>query len=193
MDTTELNTGQGPDTGFTVVMDGDEVATMLSSLERIRRTFAWKCWDLDAEGLRTTTGASTITIGGLLKHLALVEADWFAVKLRGERYLSPWEEADWDSGPDWEWRSAADDSPEELYALWMAAVTRSREMVAAALAEGGPDQPARFTWDDGRTPNLRRMVADIIEEYARHTGHADLLREVVDGRVGEDPPAGWQP
>lgn len=178
--------------GFTVVMDGDEIATMLSSLERIRRTFAWKCWDLDAEGLRTTIGSSTITIGGLLKHLALCEADWFAVKLRGDRIGEPWE-TDWKDEPDWVWHSAADDTPERLYALWMAAVTRSREMVAAALAEGGPDQSAPFSWDDGRSPNLRRIMADMTEEYARHTGHADLLREVLDGRVGEEPPAGWQP
>jgi uncharacterized damage-inducible protein DinB len=172
----------------TVVMAGDEVATLLSTLERIRRTFAWKCGSLDADGLRATTAASTMTLGGLLKHLALVEADWFAVKLRGEPIGAPWDAVDWDADPDWEWRTAADDSPEELYALWDAAVTRSRALVAAALAAGGADQPARFTWPDGRTPNLRRIVADMIEEYARHTGHADLLREAVDGLVGEDPP-----
>ncbi|WP_245999966.1 DUF664 domain-containing protein [Nocardioides pocheonensis] len=190
---TETRVPGALDADFTVVMDGDEVATMLSSLARTRRTFAWKCWDLDAAGLTTTIGASTITLGGLLKHLALVETDWFAVKLRGERYLSPWEEGDWDSGPDWEWRSAADDSPEELYALWKGAVGRADEMIAAALAEGGPGTPGRFTWDDGRTPNLRRMVADVCEEYSRHCGHADLIREVVDGRVGEDPPREFRP
>lgn len=176
-----------------VVMDGDEVGTLLSTLERNRRTFAWKCGGLDADGLRATTAASTMTLGGLLKHLALVEADWFGVKLRGEPIGRPWDAVDWDADPDWEWRTAADDSPEELYALWDAAVARSRRMVAAALAEGGLDQPGRFSWSDGRTPNLRRIVADMIEEYARHTGHADLLREAVDGRVGEDPPPGWRP
>lgn len=172
----------------TVVMDGDEIATLLSTLERIRRTFAWKCGGLDADGLRATTSASTMTLGGLLKHLALVEADWFAVKLRGEPIGAPWDVVDWDADPDWEWRSAADDSPNELYVLWDSAVTRSRAMVAAALAEGGADQPSHLTWPDGRTPNLRRMLVDMIEEYARHTGHADLLREAVDGLVGEDPP-----
>jgi uncharacterized damage-inducible protein DinB len=172
----------------TVVMAGDEIATLLSTLERIRRTFAWKCGGLDAEGLRATAAATTMTLGGLLKHLALVEADWFAVKLRGEPLGPPWDAVDWDADPDWEWRSAADDSPDELYALWDAAVARSRAMVAAALTEGGADQPSRFTWPDGQTPNLRRIIADMIEEYARHTGHADLLREAVDGLVGEDPP-----
>ena len=176
------------DTYDELVMDGDEVATALSSLERIRRTFAWKCGGLDAEGLAATVGASPITLGGLLKHLALVETDWFAVKLRGERYLEPWESGDWDGDDDWEWHSAAYDSPDELYGLWEAAVARSREMVALALGEGGFDHPAEFTWPDGRTPNLRRIIADVCEEYARHTGHADLIRESVDGLVGEDAP-----
>lgn len=171
-----------------LVVDGDEIATLLSTLERNRRTFAWKCGGLDADDLRATTAATTMTLGGLLKHLALVEADWFAVKLRGEPIGAPWDAIDWDADPDWEWRTAADDSPEELYALWNAAVTRSRALVAAALAEGGAEQPGRFTWTDGRTPNLRRILADMIEEYARHTGHADLLRESVDGLVGEDAP-----
>ncbi|HEY7597734.1 MAG TPA: DinB family protein [Actinophytocola sp.] len=170
------------------VMAGDEIATLLSTLERNRRTFAWKCGNLDADGLRATTAASTMTLGGLLKHLALVEADWFAAKLCGEPLGPPWDGVDWDADPDWEWRTAADDRPEELYALWHAAVARSRALVAAALATGGADQPARFTWPDGRTPNLRRVLADMIEEYARHTGHADLLRESVDGLVGESPP-----
>jgi hypothetical protein len=171
-----------------VVVDGDELATLLSTLERNRRTFAWKCGGLDAAGLRATTAASTMTLGGLVKHLALVEADWFAVKLRGERLGEPWESGDWEGDDDWEWTSAAQDTPAELYALWNTAVARSRACVAAALAEGGPDQPSRHTWADGRTPNLRRVVADMIEEYARHTGHADLLRESVDGLVGEGAP-----
>jgi hypothetical protein len=62
-------------------------------------------------------------------------------------------------------------------------------MVAAAVAEGDAGQPGHVTWSDGRTPNLRRIILDMIEEYARHTGHADLLREAVDGLVGEDAPA----
>jgi uncharacterized damage-inducible protein DinB len=172
----------------TVVMDGDEIATLLSTLERIRRTFAWKCGGLDADGLRATTAATTMTLGGLLKHLAFVEADWFAVKLRGEPIGPPWDAVDRDTDPDWEWHTAAGNSPDELYALWDAAVVRSRAMVAATLAEGGAGRPSRFSWPNGQTPNLRRMVADMIEEYARHTGHADLLREALDGLVGEDPP-----
>ena len=167
---------------------GDEISTLLGILERNRRTFGWKTGGLDADGLRATTAASTMTLGGLLKHLALVEADWFAVKLRGQTLGEPWDSVDWDANADWEWSSAADDTPEQLYAIWHEAVLRSRRLVAAALADGGLDQPGHFSWPDGRTPNLRRMIVDMIEEYARHVGHADIIRESVDGLVGEDAP-----
>jgi hypothetical protein len=95
---------------------------------------------------------------------------------------------DWDADPDWEWHSAADDTPEELLKLWQDAVARSRALVTEVLADGGLDQLARRTWPDGRAPSLRRILIDLIEEYARHVGHADLIRESVDGLVGEDPP-----
>jgi Protein of unknown function (DUF664) len=62
-----------------------------------------------------------------------------------------------------------------------------------ALAAGGLDQAVEATDADGHHANLRRLLFDMLEEYGRHTGHADLLREAVDGRVGEDPPAGWRP
>jgi hypothetical protein len=68
-------------------------------------------------------------------------------------------------------------------------VARSRSSLAEALTGGGMDQLARHTWPDGRAPSLRRLLVDLIEEYARHVGHADLLRELVDGLVGEDPPS----
>jgi hypothetical protein len=61
------------------------------------------------------------------------------------------------------------------------------------MADGALDQPIELSWSDGRRPSLRRMLCDLIEEYGRHTGHADLLREAVDGLVGEDPPDGWRP
>jgi hypothetical protein len=167
---------------------GDETATLLGSLERQRATFGWKCGGLDTTGLSTTVGASAVTLGGLLKHLALVEDEYFVHRLQGTELGAPWDSADWDADPDWEWHSAAQDSPEHLQALWQDAVARSRAAVAAALARGGVDQLARFSWPDGRTPSLRRILIDLIEEYARHTGHADLIRESVDGLTGEDPP-----
>ena len=166
---------------------GNEVDTLLGSLERQRATFAWKCGGLDAAGLRVTVGASSITLGGLLKHLAYVEDATFAMKLLGQPLGSPWDTVDWNADPDWEWHSAAEDSPEQLLAVWQDAVARSRAVVTEALANGGLDRPGRFTTPDGQSPSLRRILIDLVEEYARHVGHADLIRESVDGLTGEDP------
>jgi hypothetical protein len=168
---------------------GDETATLLGSLERQRATLAWKCSGLDGAGLRAKVGASSMTLGGLLKHLTLVEDDTFARKLLGRDPGAPWDTVDWDADPDWEWHSAADDSPEQLLTLWQDAAARSRAVVAEALAGGGLDQLGRFVTSSGESPSLRRILIDMIEEYARHVGHADLLRESVDGLTGEDPPA----
>ena len=166
---------------------GTEVETLLGALERQRGYLAWKCGNLNSTGLRATLGPSAVTLGGLLKHMALVEDDWFSVKLHGRDPHPPFDTADWDADRDWEWHSAAGDTPAELVSLWQEAVGRSRSLVADALAEGGLDQPAALAWRDGRSPSLRRMIMDMIEEYARHVGHADLIRESVDGLVGEDP------
>jgi len=167
---------------------GDETATLLGSLERQRATFAWKCGGLDADGLSATVGVSSVTLGGLLKHLALVEDETFARKLLGQDPGPPWDAVDWAADPDWEWHSAADDSPGQLMALWQDAVARSRSVVSEALAGGGLGQLGRFTGSRGESPSLRRILIDLIEEYARHVGHADLIRESVDGLTGEDPP-----
>jgi hypothetical protein len=167
---------------------GDETATLLGSLERQRATLAWKCGGLDAAGLRARLAPSAITLGGLLKHLALVEDEYFTRRLLGRELGPPWDTVDWDADPDWDWHSAAEDTPDQLMSLWQDAVARSRSAVTEALAGGGLDQLARQTWPDGRAPSLRRILIDLIEEYARHVGHADLIRESVDGLVGEDPP-----
>jgi len=172
---------------------GTEVEHLVGALDRQRTTFRWKADGLDAAGLQTRVGASSMTLGGLLKHLAFVEAYYFRLKLAGESPGAPWESVDWDAEPGWDWSSAADDTPEELYALWDGAVETSRAKLAAALADGGLDQPVDLSWPDGRRASLRRVLCDLVEEYARHTGHADLLREAVDGRTGEDPPADWRP
>lgn len=166
---------------------GDEIGTLLGSLERQRATFAWKVGGLDDEALGMTLEPSTMTLGGLVKHLALVEDDVFTRALLGRPLPAPWDKVDWEGDPDWEWRSAAADSPEQLYGLWQDAVRRSRAAVAKAISADGLEFSAEVTFPDG-APNLRRLLVDMIEEYARHTGHADLIRESIDGLTGEDPP-----
>jgi uncharacterized damage-inducible protein DinB len=155
----------------------DEKATLLGFLDYQRATLAWKCAGLDAAGLGATVAASPMTLGGMLKHLAYVEDMWFSRYLHGRDPEPPWDAVDWNADRDWDWHSAAADTPEQLRALWRDAVARSRALVTKALA--------RRSWPDGRTPSLRWIVCHMIEEYARHNGHADLLRESVDGLTGE--------
>jgi hypothetical protein len=170
---------------------GTEVEHLVGALDRLRMTFRWKADGLDAAGLQTRVGASSLTIGGLLKHLASVEDEISTRRLSGARIGEPWE-SEWAGGDDWAFTSAAADTPERLYAFWDGAVERSRARFDAALADGGLDQLVHLAHPDGRHASLRRLVCDLIEEYGRHTGHADLIREAVDGRVGEDPPNEWR-
>ncbi len=163
----------------------DEATMLAAFLDYHRATFAWKCRGLDSAGLAARTAASTMTLGGMMKHLALVEDGWFSHSLFANPYAAPWDAVDWESDPDWEWRTAADDSPEVLRGLWESAVERSRQLFADALADGGLDRVAERKWPDGRAPSLRWIMVHMIEEYARHNGHADLLREAVDGETGE--------
>jgi uncharacterized damage-inducible protein DinB len=166
-------------------VEGDELATLLGFLEYQRATLAWKCRGVDAAGLALQVPPSALTLGGLLKHMALVESSWFERWLHGGDYAPPFDAIDWDADPNWEFESAAADSPEHLLAQWEAAVEWSRASVAQALAHGDLSQTARRTWPDGRAPNLRWILVHMIEEYARHNGHADFLREAVDGETGE--------
>jgi hypothetical protein len=129
-----------------------------------------------------------MTLGGLLKHLAHVEDWWCSWWLWGRDLEAPWASVDWDTDPDWDWHSAAEDTPEEIHALWQGSVTRSRTLVADALAEGGLERLAKRAerWD-GRSwsmvlagasdtpPSLRWILCHLIEEYARHIGRADLI------------------
>ena len=178
-------------------VSGTEVDHLVGALDRQRATFRWKADGLDAEGLNAKIGASTLTIGGLLKHLAVVEDEKFAVWLSGDPLGEPWISMGGPPSEDnadvWIFTTAADDSPEALYALYDGAVQRSHQRLAVALANGGLGQPLHIDFGAFGRPSLRRMLFDLLEEYGRHTGHADLLREAIDGRVGEDPPSDWRP
>jgi len=162
-----------------------EIDTLLGFLDFQRATLAWKCSGLDAAGLRATVGRSSMTLGGLLKHMALVEDHWFSWCLHANDRSAPLDTVDWDAEPDWEWESSKQDSPDELRTGWENATTRSRELVAAALATDDLGQLAKRRRPNRETPSLRWILVHMIEEYSRHNGHADLLRESVDGQTGE--------
>jgi len=168
---------------------GTEAEALVGSLERQRAIFAWKTHGLDAEGLSAKVGVSTMTLGGLIKHVAAVEDTHFTRLLLDGPPPEPWASVDWDADPDWDWRTAADDTPAQLEAQWRESAARARAIVATALAEDGLGQLGVYkSRRTGESPNLRRILLDMIEEYARHIGHADLIRETVDGLVGEGPP-----
>lgn len=166
-------------------MADTEAEALVGCLDRQRATFAWKCGGLDGAGLRRTLGPSTITLGGLLKHMTRVEEDMFSTRLHGRPPSPPWDTVDWE----WDWRTAADDPPDQLWARWQDAVAHARVELDQALADGGLDRSAKgFTGDGGEPYPVRLLLLHMIEEYARHVGHADLVRESVDGLVGDNPP-----
>jgi hypothetical protein len=115
---------------------------LLGALDRQRWYLGWKCGGLDSAGLGARLAPSSITLGGLLKHLANVEDDYFSVRLLGREPGPPWDAVDWDADPEWDWHSAAEDTPEQVVALWQDAVARSRSAVTEALADGGLEQRA---------------------------------------------------
>jgi hypothetical protein len=165
-----------------------EVEMLLFMLERARAQFAWKCGGLDAASLNRPFPPSAMTLGGLIKHVAFCEDRRVSEFVTGTPMVGPWRREDFDADPEWDWHSAAHDTPEELYTLSQRVVEHSRTAWADVLAEGDLGQPSKFTTPSGESVNLRRALVDQIEHYLRHTGHADLFREAIDGLVGEDPP-----
>ena len=164
---------------------GDETATLVGFLEFQRATLGWKCARLDAPGLGRKIAASEMSLGGILKHMAYVEDLWFGRCLGRRPKAEPWASADWDADEDWEWRSAAADAPDDLRVMWQDAVETSRRILDDALATGDLDQLGDSIWSGEAAPSLRWILVHMVEEYARHNGHADLLREAVDGETGE--------
>ncbi|TFB98946.1 DinB family protein [Cryobacterium sp. HLT2-28] len=159
----------------------DEATTLAQFLDYQRATLLGKAEGLDAAGLSRRLPPSTLTLGGLLKHLALVEEHWIQVRFLGRPEQEPWVSVSWEDDPDWEFRTAAQDDSEALRELYRTACDHSRAAVAGvdlgALSAGV--NRAGEHW------SLRWILVHLIEETARHNGHADLLREAVDGTVGE--------
>ncbi|HLR28114.1 MAG TPA: DinB family protein [Ruania sp.] len=163
-------------------MAAEERQTLTGFLDYQRATLHWKVSGLTAEDLKLRVAASTMTLGGILTHLAWVEEHWFTGMFLGQDLPEPWARADRTVDPDWEWSLAARQSPAQNFALWQQAVARSRDTLTRA---DDLDALASRSWPDGQRPSLRWIVVHMIEEYARHNGHADLIREAIDGSTGE--------
>jgi uncharacterized damage-inducible protein DinB len=158
---------------------GGERATLAEFLRCQRLTLKLKCADLDAEQMaRRSVEPSTMSLLGLVRHMAEVERIWFRIRFaesaEGRRYQIP-------EDPDGDFNGAVAD-PEvvkEAWAAWRAETEFADEFVA--------DHDFDFVGKDsqGEPVSLRELLVHMIEEYARHNGHADLLRERIDGRVGQ--------
>lgn len=145
-----------------------------------------KAQGLTADQLNTRHEPSELTLGGLLKHLAFVEHWWFSCVLLGTEFAEPWASVDWDADEDWDHHSAAQDSPEELFTLFDATIAESDRITDEALATPEGLDTLAVRHRAGEDPvSLRYILLHMVEEYGRHAGHADLIREAIDGTVGE--------
>ena len=167
--------------------EAGEAATLLGFLDFQRATFEWRCRGLADAQLQVALPPTSMTLGGMLKHLAYVEDSWFTEVAAGEPAPEPWASVDWDADPDWDWHSAASDPGGELRARWAERVGRSRAVVQALLGQHGAKAlgQAHPAWGGRDRVSLRWILTQMIEEYARHNGHADLIRESIDGETGE--------
>jgi len=165
------------ETGTTPV---GERATLVDYLEHYRTTLEMKCDGLDAEQLaRRSVPPSTLSLLGLVRHLAKVEHSWFR-RVMGHELDLPrlyWTEEDRDL--DFNGAVADDDVVADAWEAWRREVAHGRAFVDAAES-----MDVLGTHPDGSL-ELREVVVHLIEEYARHLGHADLLRECIDGRTGQ--------
>jgi len=165
---------------------GSELELFGAYLDAQREAMLAKADGLDREQLSQRLEPSALTLGGLLYHLAVVEESWMEERFAGLAPREPWASVDWDADRDWEFHAAATLEPGELRQRYRDACERSRAVVASAVPEGGAGLDARSASPlaDGEPFSLRWVLLHLIEETARHAGHADLLREALDGSVG---------
>ncbi len=166
----------------------DEVATLRTFLDYHRDTFRMKCAGLDQAQLAQPLAPSTMTLGGMMKHLALVESNWFNDVFLGLPEVEPWASVDWDADRDWEWHTRRRRLPRGPLSRcstrrWPRATgsstRRSPTPRVSTRCRSSSRGVARGTF------SLRWILVHLIEEYARHNGHADLIRESIDGVTGE--------
>ncbi|GAA1813966.1 DinB family protein [Luedemannella flava] len=158
----------------------DERSMLVGYLRDYRLTLGMKCADLDAEGLaRRSVPPSDMSLLGLVRHMADVERNWFRVVLAGQDVPRLYRK-ETDRDADFDGAVADPAVVEDAFRAWRAEIAFAEEFV-----ENTPDLAVRGTMSDGNTIAAREVLLHMIEEYARHCGHADLIRERIDGRVGQ--------
>jgi uncharacterized damage-inducible protein DinB len=169
-----------------VRQDPDTCATERDALGQYldyqRETILLKTEGLTKDQLAQKIPTSDLTLAGLLYHLALVEESWLEGRFLGMPERADWVDVDWVADPNWEFRAATSMDPDELRQRYRDACERSRQAAASATSL---DQLSAFKGADGWQFTLRWVLLHLIEETARHAGHADLIREAIDGSVGE--------
>lgn len=166
------------------VTDGGsrELEDLVATLQRQRAVLRRKAVGLTDDQLRRAHPPSTLSLAALLSHAALNEDWWFTVRLAGGDEPAPWTEADWEADEDWEMSLGQRLPGDELRRLYDDAVGRSDAVIRAL----GGDLDAPEAWEPAEEPRSRRWILlHMIEETARHAGHADLIREAIDGETGE--------
>ena len=162
----------------------DEVTMLRGFLEHYRATIRLQASGLSAAQLDQTLPPSDLTLGGMLKHLAFVEDYWFSYNLMGNEPAPPWDTAPWSDDADWDWHSAAGAPHAELDALLVETIDRSERCLDESLtADPELDRPVARVRppEKGENATLQWILVHMVEEYARHAGHADLIRQSIDG------------
>lgn len=162
---------------------GDERTTLTETLDYFRVVLLRKANGLSDDQLGQRVHPSNLTIGGLLMHMALVEDWWFDHRFLGNDERQPWVEFPWEDDPDWELNNAHLTPGDQQRQLFLGAITRSRQTVE--MTRSLDQLSSRCREADGNAWNLRWIVVHMIEEYARHCGHADFLRQAIDGATGD--------
>jgi uncharacterized damage-inducible protein DinB len=159
---------------------GDERSVLVDYLRAHRLTMEMKCADLDAEQLaRRSVPPSTMSLLGLIRHMTDVERHWFRRVMAGED-APPLYWTEDEADVDWDGAIADPDVVARAWEDWRGEVGYAERYVT-----GSGDLGNRGAMRDGKTISLREVLVHMIEEYARHCGHADLLRERIDGRIGQ--------
>ena len=165
-----------------VARSPDERTALIEMLDYYRAVMLRKSEGLSDDQLATRLEPSDLTIGSLLLHLALVEDSWFQMTFLGVDIGEPWVGFDWESDPDWEFHHAEEFTRDLIVAQYLGSVERSRRVVENTASL---DALAAHRTGNDENINLRWILIHLVEEYARHAGHADLIRESIDGATGD--------
>ncbi len=163
-----------------IPQQGDERATLQAFLDYYRAALIDRTWDLGTEELQQSHQPSSLTLSRLMGHMTWVEYTWFRERFDGAEMPEPWASLDWEADRDAEMTLAQTLGHDELKDRLRRAIDDSNARIAKAETL---DLLSARSGRDGQPWNLRWILVHMIEEYARHTGHADLIREAIDGNT----------